>query len=276
MSKGKRASAVDPELSPARAILHDISKQLADQLAELAKIPRPFQKNFRSEELGNVLSDWLYFLTRDFFIPEVTAVLDQVRELANQLSKKLEVLEKEYHRPLSLEEWHTLSSPKEYRRSQQLEVPIRLERLQRTEAVRYAAIMLDTFLSLGPNALALNRGLTMSILLTDLSYLIEVANVLKRQMTGHATKAGRPEGAAGNRALSRLVFTLERCARRADGSFTVNPRDNKGTMLDALDLLPLAFLARPETRWLSEMLPLPDRHPVSTYQRIIRRARNSL
>ena len=102
--------------------------------------------------------------------------------------------------------------------------------------------------------------------------LIKLAKERRKAATGVAGR-GAPVGIRGYPGLSWLVYFLERSAHAAGGGFTVNKRDRKGSLLDALDLLRVHLLACPDLKPLANLIPLPSQHPCATYQRAISRAR---
>jgi hypothetical protein len=78
---------------------------------------------------------------------------------------------------------------------------------------------------------------------------------------------GRPTGAAkAGVALNNFIARLEFAARAAGGSWTLNKNDQSGTLIAALEVL-RAHL--PEG-----LIPARNKHPYSSYQRILTRARS--
>src|SRR5262249_15502551 len=77
--------------------------------------------------------------------------------------------------------------------------------------------------------------------------------------------------------LEALVFKLARAAYRADGKFTAHRRtERKGNLIKALDEIKNRLPSVHEDgAKLADALPAPDRHPVATYERLLRRARPS-
>jgi len=86
-------------------------------------------------------------------------------------------------------------------------------------------------------------------------------------------KRGRPRGPTRFRDLETLVFGLEFIARLAGGGFTLDRALGKGTLLDALDAMKARLHKEAEWSWIARFMPPPNKHPLSTYQRILVRAR---
>jgi hypothetical protein len=80
---------------------------------------------------------------------------------------------------------------------------------------------------------------------------------------------GRPHGPTTFRNLDFLVIGIDSEARLFGGRFTLDKKLRKGSLLTALDDVRARLVANPRYRWLAEFLPLPDRHPVSTYERVL-------
>lgn len=86
-------------------------------------------------------------------------------------------------------------------------------------------------------------------------------------------KRGRPRGPTRFRDLETLVFGLEFIARLAGGRFTLDRALGKGTLLDALDAMKARLHKEAEWSWIARFMPPPNKHSLSTYQRILGRAR---
>ena len=70
------------------------------------------------------------------------------------------------------------------------------------------------------------------------------------------------------------MYHLEFSAQLAGGKFTVHKKNGgKGTIIEALNLLRNVMLARGEK--LAAAIPLPAKHPISTYVRAINEARKA-
>jgi hypothetical protein len=85
--------------------------------------------------------------------------------------------------------------------------------------------------------------------------------------------SGRLRGTKAYPGLAELVFAIETEARLQGGKFTLNKRDHKGTILDALDWLRSYCLAQSELKWIAQRLPQPNRHPLSVYEAALHEAR---
>jgi hypothetical protein len=85
---------------------------------------------------------------------------------------------------------------------------------------------------------------------------------------------GRPAGIRQYPELDALVYHLEFSAQLAGGKFTVHKKNGgKGTIIEALNLLRNVMLAHGEK--LAAAIPLPAKHPISTYERAINEARKA-
>jgi hypothetical protein len=80
---------------------------------------------------------------------------------------------------------------------------------------------------------------------------------------------GRPHGPRNFRNLPLLVIGFDRKARLFGGHFTLDKKLRKGSLLTALDDVRARLVANPRYQWLAAFLPPPDRHPVSTYERVL-------
>jgi hypothetical protein len=86
-------------------------------------------------------------------------------------------------------------------------------------------------------------------------------------------RAGRLRGTKAYPGLAELVFALEREALLQGGRFTLNKRDRKGSLIQAIDWLRAYCLSDQERKWLADCLPRANRHPVAMYESAIHRAR---
>jgi hypothetical protein len=82
-----------------------------------------------------------------------------------------------------------------------------------------------------------------------------------------------PKGSRNSPKIGDLVISFEMTARSAGGRFTRNKRNRKGSLLDALDNVMARLLATPPVAWMAKYLPVPDQHPVATYERALIKAR---
>ena len=82
-----------------------------------------------------------------------------------------------------------------------------------------------------------------------------------------SAKSGRPRGAGGSGvAMDRFITRLEFAARAAGGKWTLNKNEERGTLIDALEAL-REYLP-------SDFLPTSNKHPYSSYERILSSARS--
>jgi hypothetical protein len=82
-----------------------------------------------------------------------------------------------------------------------------------------------------------------------------------------SAKNGRPRGAGGSGvAMNRFIRRLEFAARAAGGKWTLNKNEERGTLIDALEAL-REYLP-------GDFLPTSDKHPYSSYERILSSARS--
>jgi hypothetical protein len=78
---------------------------------------------------------------------------------------------------------------------------------------------------------------------------------------------GRPRGAGKSGiAMDKLIRRLEFAARAAGGTWTLNKNDQSGTLIKALELL--------REHLPDGFVPSPEKHPYSSYQRVLTRARS--
>jgi hypothetical protein len=74
--------------------------------------------------------------------------------------------------------------------------------------------------------------------------------------------------------LDAFIFRLEVAAKRAGGRFTVHRKlGSKGSLVQALDATREWLVSLGCEPGIAKHLPKPGRHPVSTYERILRKAR---
>jgi hypothetical protein len=246
------------------AVSAAVPQQLRRRLAKLAKIPDSKANQFLGAVDEKIMVPWLRDIFLDPHMPAVTGACREISDAAIKLLRLLQALEDERGRELPgdlLAPW------------------------KREHVLHFAAIGLK---------MQLRRTGTISTsdMLSSLPVLASAAKSAWR-MNRSETRVGRPQRIKGYPGLNVLVFTLERSACLAGGGFTVNKRDRKGSLLDALDLLRANFLDRPDgtllpdaqllpgvsgisTHRLGLLLPPLDRHPVSTYQRIMGGARGPL
>ena len=92
---------------------------------------------------------------------------------------------------------------------------------------------------------------------------------------GHSR--GRPAGIKQYPELDALVFHLELSAQLAGGKFTVHKKNGcKGTIIEALNLLRNVLRANVGTgKKDAAAIPVPAKHPFSTYARAINDARKA-
>jgi hypothetical protein len=101
-----------------------------------------------------------------------------------------------------------------------------------------------------------------------LSILAEAAeNAKNSPWVDELEERGRPSGVGGTgQALGKFISLLEYGASASGGRWTLNKNDERGTLIDALELL-RAFLP-------DNFLPPKGKHPYSSYQAILTRARS--
>jgi hypothetical protein len=81
-------------------------------------------------------------------------------------------------------------------------------------------------------------------------------------------KRGRPRGAGGSGpAIDRFIERLAFAALNAGGRWTLSKNDARGTFIDALEIL--------RARLPHDFLPSSNKHPYSSYQRVLTRARSN-
>jgi hypothetical protein len=121
--------------------------------------------------------------------------------------------------------------------------------------------------------LSLECGTTEFSLAGVVDDLKKILGVIERTLPrGH--DRGRPAGIRQYPELDALVYHLEFSAQLAGGKFTVHKKNGgKGTIIEALNLLRNVMLARGEK--LAAAIPLPAKHPISTYVRAINEARKA-
>ncbi len=85
--------------------------------------------------------------------------------------------------------------------------------------------------------------------------------------------SGRRKGNKHYPGLEVLVWAMESAARHNRGKFTLNKRDRKGTLIEALNWLRAHCKAKPEWGFLADALPTPDKHPLSIYERVLQDVR---
>jgi hypothetical protein len=100
------------------------------------------------------------------------------------------------------------------------------------------------------------------------SILRKAIAMTKRAVAHELPERGRPTGAAGSGiAMDKFITRLEFAALAAGGKWTLDKNAEKGTLITALeelrDYLP------------DDFLPRSGRHPYSSYQRILTRARSA-
>ena len=92
---------------------------------------------------------------------------------------------------------------------------------------------------------------------------------LAKHFAAHWVSAtrGRPKGAGQSGvAMNKLIARLEFAARAAGGSWTLNKNEESGTLISALEVL---------RKYLPDrFVPAPKKHPYSSYQRVLTRARS--
>jgi hypothetical protein len=235
-----------PSLFPRKEIL------VAAKLTKLAGVQNSKAKQF-SDDLLEIIVAWQAHACRVIQAPSIVDLYNKVFYAANSLHRLLQEVK---------------GARNAFRNGARVPIEHRalLEPLRKEHVLLLASRQLIDGLRAAP------RKISISDLLASLSVLAKVAKDEKKMMTS-AQGRGRPRGIKNYPGLNRLIFELEYRARAADGGFHVNNRDRKGSMLDALDLLRTYFMNEPELNWLGPLLPPPDRHPVSTYQRIIKSAR---
>ncbi len=217
-------------------------------------------------KISEVLNNWLEFTSGKINQSAAGDVLSKLIDAANVLHRLLQSLEDECRRRVS-----TKGQPTRQKVRRRIKVTRVQEMLHpsRKEDVLFS-------IRLALQALPIAHGLDCKVdlpgLLDRLFVLIKVAKDLRKATTGVAGSGARV-GSRGYPGLSWLVFFLERSAHAAGGRFTLNKRDRKGSLLDALDLLRVHLLACTDLKSLANLIPLPSQHPIATYQRAINRAR---
>jgi hypothetical protein len=230
-------------------------KRLIDQLAKLAEVSNTEIVRF-SNEISNAFGRWL--LSNEAQTAPVVDVLNEVLDATSGLRRLLE----EHSRVPSFDmitQWEMLRK--------------NFQPMNRERAL-FAAFGPMGYLSAGLTQCQHSRNVSIPELAADLSVLAEATRKAKELLTGRAG-AGGPVGPRNFPGLYRLIVMLEYAAQIAGGSFSLNERDRKGALLDALDWLRAEFLKRPETEWIGALLPPRGRHPVSTYARILADARRA-
>jgi hypothetical protein len=106
------------------------------------------------------------------------------------------------------------------------------------------------------------------------SAIYHLCNAIDLAVAGRTSPKGAPPRFKRYRGLDTLVFGLELTAHCCDGVFKVHRNAGpKGSLITALDEIRKCVL-EDEDRWeYAEFLPLPDQHPVATYERLLRAAR---
>jgi hypothetical protein len=230
-----------------------INNRFIIELAKMAKVPNSKASKFKISE---VLDGWFVFVSGNINRSATIDVLNKMINAANVLHRLLQSFEDEYRRQESMG-W---PQRRQTRRKlvQEMLHPSKKEDL--LFSIRVAM-----------NVLPLVHGLDCKVdipgLLERLFVLIKVARDVRKAETG--VEKGAPKGSRRYPGLYWLVCLLERGAYAAGGKFTVNKRDKKGSLLDALDLLRAQLLACPELRPLADLIPLPNQHPVATYRRAL-------
>jgi hypothetical protein len=245
-----------------------IHEQFIIELAKMAKIPDSKASKFKISE---VLDGWFGFISGNINRSAEIDVLNKMINAANVLHRLLQTDEDKYRRRISAR------NPRRANEIMQKFARLRLLRSPRT--AMQVQKMLRPFekddllfsIRVALNGLPLAHGLDCKVdipgLLERLIVLIKVAKEVRKAATG--VERGAPKGSRGYPGLYWLVCLLERSAYAAGGKFTVNKRDKKGSLLDALDLLRAQLLACPELKPLADLIPLPNQHPVATYRRAI-------
>jgi len=102
-----------------------------------------------------------------------------------------------------------------------------------------------------------------------------VALIERTLARGH--DRGRKAGVEQYPGLDTLVFRLELGAQLAGGKFTVDKKNGKGTIIEALNLLRTTVVQTNVVtgKELAAAIPLAGRHPASTYERAIYDARKT-
>jgi hypothetical protein len=242
----------DDAAAPANADIWPVAAELA-KLAKLAGIP-DFAKlagiadskvDLFSNELLGTIKHWLWYALCRIQTPWIADVHDAVYDPANNLYRRLKAFVKAFD-----------DAQDRWRNGARLPQHPSLE-----DDLLWTAVRLRL------------RENTVSIpLLADLDALAKTIKNMRTEIIGEK-KQGRPRGVKGYPGLNMLVFDLERSARVAGGGFHLNKRDRKGSLLDALDLLRAVFLSDPKTEPWGMLLPPPNQHPVSTYHRVMKFAR---
>jgi hypothetical protein len=98
-----------------------------------------------------------------------------------------------------------------------------------------------------------------------------------KEMLGHLAprrKRGNTPGKKDYPGLADLVYELEYTARCRGGGFTFHRSyPEKGTLIEALNLLRSRIAGNPEVKDFARYLPAPGKHPASMYESATRKAR---
>jgi hypothetical protein len=218
-------------------------KEIAARLAEFAKIPSPNAKEF-FRKIDFYIITWVVECgggpkgeARDFL-----RVLSDVRRTAAKLLQQLEKVHSRF----------------EEARVPSASLPNKNEWWRQLLFKAHSA-------DLGSLGYAQSEVLTEAM--NALSALTAALNVMA------PLHPGRHRGAEAYPGLAELVFGLECEARLLGGRFTLNKRYCKGTLIEALDWLRTCCVTKSEWKWIADLLPRPNRHPVAMYESALHRAR---
>jgi hypothetical protein len=100
----------------------------------------------------------------------------------------------------------------------------------------------------------------------------EIAGVIEKlsTLTDHLRPLAPRKPGKPRRELSTFVLVLQLGVKKCNGRLTVDKRSHKGTLIQALDWLRAYCQTKPECAWVAKLIPPPGRHPVSTYERLLR------
>jgi hypothetical protein len=111
-----------------------------------------------------------------------------------------------------------------------------------------------------------SRKRPFSLTLAHLSAILEAAKEAKSNPIITLNKErGRPAGKGGSHRFESFLITLELAALNGGGDWTLNKNDERGTLIDALELL--------RNYLPNNFLPKKNKHPFSSYQILLTRLR---
>jgi hypothetical protein len=241
----------------------EILRRAAAELAKLSGIPDSKVDKFTEEFDTEIFERWHLQARCVIQTPGIADVFDAVSDAANHLRRVLQPFETFNWRD-SMEYVSNFPPLKPWKKEAVLfhTVPHLIEGLRSSNARSIPDLLAD----LAPLSKIAKKTKEIEIAFLTKTFLT------KDEMDAEK-RAGRPTGIKNYPGLEVLVLELERSACFLGGGFHLNKRDRKGSLLDALDFLRAVFMSGPQMRPWGMLLPPSDRHPVSTYQRILNAAR---